>query len=115
MTPLGAVRVQRHGDVPVAAVEGEVDAGNAAEIGADLRGLLTNQSTDLVIDLSPTRYLDSAGINLLFSLGAELQARQLRLRIVIARGSPVARMLSLTGLDRAHPTYGAVHEALKST
>ena len=114
MTPPAAVRVDWHGDVPVATVEGEVDAANAAEIGADLRRLLSNRSTGLVVDLSPTRYLDSAGINLLFSLGAELQARQLTLRLVIARGSPVARMLTLTGLDRAHPAYGAVHEALEA-
>ena len=76
---------------------------------------MSNRSTALVVDLSPTRYLDSAGINLLFNLGAELQERQLTLRLVIARGSPVARMLTLTGLDRAHPTYGAVHEALEAS
>jgi anti-anti-sigma factor len=115
MTPPAAVRVAWHGDMPVATVEGEVDAANAADVGADLRRLLSNHSTGLVVDLSPTRYLDSAGINLLFSLGAELQARQLALRLVIARGSPVARMLTLTGLDRAHPAYGAVHEALEAT
>jgi anti-anti-sigma factor len=113
MTPPATVRLDWHGEVPVAAVEGEVDAANAPEIGAELRRLLTNHSTGLVVDLSPTRYLDSAGINLLFSLGAELQARQLTLRLVIARGSPVARMLSLSGLDRAHPTYAAVHEAVE--
>ena len=114
MTPLAEVRVEWHGDVPVAAVEGEVDAANAAAVGDDLRGLLTNRSTDLVVDLSPTRYLDSAGINLLFGLVEELRTRQLTLRLVIARGSPVARMLALTGLDRASPTYGAVHEALSA-
>jgi anti-anti-sigma factor len=112
MTPLASVRVEWHDDVPVAGVEGEVDAANAPDVAAELRALLSNRSTDLVVDLSPTRYLDSAGINLLFSLGGELHARQLTLRLVIARGSPVARMLALTGLDLAYPTYGAVHEAL---
>jgi anti-anti-sigma factor len=115
VTSPAEVRVAWHGDVPVAAVHGEVDAANAPEVRADLRGLVTNRSTDLVVDLSPTRYLDSAGINLLFSLGGELQARQLTLRLVIARGSPVARMLALTGLDRANPTYAAVDEALAAS
>jgi anti-anti-sigma factor len=110
--PLAQVRVDWHADVPVAAVDGEVDASNAGEVGADLRALLSNRSTDLVVDLSPTRYLDSAGINLLFSLGEELAARQLKLRIVLAPGSPVGRMVGLTGLDRAHATYGTVDEAL---
>jgi anti-sigma B factor antagonist len=115
MKPPAEVHVQWHGEVPVAAIEGEVDAANAADVRAELRGLVTNRSTDLVVDLSPTRYLDSAGINLLFSLGGELRARQLSLRLVIARGSPVARMLTLTGLDRASPTYGAVDEALAAS
>jgi len=112
--PLARVHVNWHADVPVAAVDGEVDASNAGEVGADLRSLLTNHSTDLVVDLTPTRYLDSAGINLLFSLGEELRARQLRLRIVISPGSPVSRMLTLTGLDRAHPTFGSVDDALEA-
>ncbi len=90
MKPLAVVRVDWHGDVPVAAIDGEVDASNAGEVGGDLRALVTNRSTDLVVDLSPTRYLDSAGINLLFRLGEELRARQLELRLVIADGSPVA-------------------------
>jgi anti-sigma B factor antagonist len=112
VTPLAHITVERHGEVPVAAVEGEVDASNAGEIAADLRALVTNRSTDLVVDLSPTRYLDSAGLNLLFALGAELRARQLTLRLVIADGSPVSRMVKLTGLDRAQPTYAAVADAL---
>jgi anti-sigma B factor antagonist len=109
--PLARVRVDWRGDVPVAAIDGEVDASNAGEVGADLRSLLTNRSTDLVVDLTPTRYLDSAGINLLFSLGEELRARQLRLLLVIAPGSPVSRMLVLTGLDRTHATFACVDEA----
>jgi anti-sigma B factor antagonist len=110
--PLAQVRVDWHGEVPVAAVEGEVDASNAAEVAADLRALVTNRSTDLIVDLTPTRYLDSAGLNVLFSLGADLRARQLTLRLVVAAGSPVARMVELTGLDRAQPAYPTVADAL---
>ena len=112
MTPLAQVQVEWRGDVPVAAVEGEIDASNAEEIAAELRALLTNRSTGMIVDLSATRYLDSAGINLLFSLGADLRERQLTLRLVVAAGSPVARMVELTGLDRAQPTHATVADAL---
>jgi anti-anti-sigma factor len=112
MTPLGYLRVDWHGDTPVAALEGEIDSSNAEEIGLALRALVTNRSLVLVIDLSPTRYLDSAGINLLFGLAEELRARQLQLRLVVAPASPIARMVAITSLDHAVPTYGAVPDAL---
>ena len=112
MTPLAVVRVDWHGEVPIAAVDGEVDASNAGEVGTDLRALVTNRSTDLVVDLSPTRYLDSAGINLLFALGDDLTARQIALRIVVAPESPIARMLAITGLDRVYANHATVGSAL---
>src|SRR5262249_13730662 len=94
-----------HGDTPVGAVTGEVDAANANAVGAALRQLVTNRSTVLVIDLTDTTYLDSAGINLLFALGEELSARQLTLKLVVPSASPIARMLRITSLDRTHPTF----------
>ncbi len=114
MNPLADVRSEWHGDTPVAAIAGEVDASNVGAVGDALRGLLTNRSTELIIDLTPTTYLDSAGINLMFSLGDELRSRQLTLRLVIAGGSPIARMLKITSLDRAYPTYPTVAEALSA-
>jgi anti-anti-sigma factor len=109
---LATVRVDWHGERPVAALEGEIDASNVDEIAGELRELLSNRSTGLVVDLSATRYLDSAGINLLFALGADLRGRQLDLALVVAPGSPIARMLSITSLDRTHPTYPDVATAL---
>ena len=41
----------------------------------------------------------------MFALGDELGARQLQLRLVIAPGSSIARMLAITGLDKTYPTY----------
>jgi anti-anti-sigma factor len=108
------VRVEWHGETAVAAVAGEVDASNAPDVGEALRALVTNRSTELVVDLTPTEYLDSAGINLMFALGDELRARQLTLRLVIAPASPVARMLTITSLDRAYPTYATLAEALSA-
>ena len=84
MSALARVAAEWHGDTPVGAVTGEVDASNVAEVGVALRGLVTNESSVLVVDLSPTTYLDSAGINLMFALGDELASRQLALRLVIA-------------------------------
>ena len=114
MNPLVRVDVEWHGETPVAAIDGEVDASNIADVAAALRELVTNRSAELVVDLSPTDYLDSAGINLMFALGDELRSRQLSLRLVIAPRSTIERMLKITGLDQVHPSYPTVAEALSA-
>jgi anti-anti-sigma factor len=112
MTTVARVREEWHGEVPVAHVDGEVDTANAPEVGARLRDLLTNQSLGMIVDLSGTDYLDSAGINLLFQLGDELKARQQQLRVVVPPDTPIARMLTVTGLDRVHPVHRDLPEAV---
>lgn len=114
MSDIARVAGEWHGETPVAVVKGEVDASNVAEVGVALRGLLTNQSSELVVDLSSTTYLDSAGINLMFALGDELRARQLTLKLIIKPGSSIARMLAITGLDKTYPTFPALAAALSA-
>jgi anti-sigma B factor antagonist len=106
------VGTEWHAALPVARVGGEVDASNAPELGVRLRELVTNESSGLIVDLSDTEYLDSAGINLLFAIGDELVARQQRLQVVVPAASAIARMLAITGLDRVHAVRETVPEAL---
>jgi anti-sigma B factor antagonist len=110
--PLARLAVELVSGVTVATIEGEIDASNASEIATELRSAIDNRAQGMVVDLTPTRYLDSAGINLLFSLGDDLRARQMGLRIVVAPGSSIARMLSITSLDHAYPTFADVADAL---
>src|SRR5207247_67343 len=76
MTPLANIIARREGDVVVAEIHGEIDASNTGWAGTRLRALLTNHSDAMAVDLSHTTYLDSAGLALLFDLGAELRLRQ---------------------------------------
>ena len=113
MKPLARVEQETHGDVPLAAIAGEIDASNSEAIGERLRSMLTNRSEALVVDLTETTYLDSAGINLLFELGAELRQRQQRLHVVIAEGSRITRVTAITGLDGAMPVHATREAALR--
>jgi anti-sigma B factor antagonist len=106
---------EHDGDVAVARLSGEIDSSNVHEIAARLRAALTNRSTAMVVDLSEVRYLDSAGINLLFTLADELRGRQQALHMVVPSSSPVARMLSITGLDQAYPAHRTLDDARAAT
>ncbi len=112
MSLLARIEEERGEDVSVAAIVGEVDASNTVEIAERLRAVVTNRSKLLVVDLTETTYLDSAGINLLFELASELEHRQQQLRLVVAPASPISRMLAIVGLDGAVPTHATRAEAL---
>ena len=113
MSLLARVVEQYAGEVAIAAVEGEVDASNATEVRDRVSALLTNRSRVLVVDLTRTSYLDSAGINLLFGLAAALAVRQQELHVVVPPSSPIARMIAITGLDATVPTHAQLQDALE--
>ena len=112
MNELAVVREDWREDLPVGHIEGEIDASNSAAVGTRLRALLANHSLGLIVDLTPTTYIDSAGINMLFVLGAELRTRQQELRLVVGPATPIARMLAITGLDRTYRAHATVDAAL---
>ena len=112
MSLLARVVEERREDVSIAAIEGEVDSSNVHEVGERLRASLTNRSRALVIDLTETSYLDSAGINMLFELFGELRDRQQSLRLVVPASTPTMRMLSIAGLIGAISTHETRAEAL---
>jgi anti-sigma B factor antagonist len=112
MSVIARIVDERHGDVPIVTVEGEIDSSNARAIAQRMRATLSNQGKVLIVDLTPTTYIDSAGINVLFRLGVELRERQQELHVVVASPSPIARMLAIVGLDRAVPTHATRAAAL---
>jgi anti-anti-sigma factor len=112
VTQLAHIAEERRGGVTIARLRGEIDASNASWIESRLRTLLTNESHGLTVDLSETTYLDSAGIALMFSLGNTLRQHGQQLRVVVVDGSPIARMVALTGLDGSVPTHPTLEAAL---
>jgi anti-anti-sigma factor len=113
MSRLATIRDEREGDVPIVVVDGEIDASNSGEIADRLRAAVSNRSTAIVVDLTPTTYIDSAGINVLFQLGHELRERQQQLHLVVAQPSPIARMIAIVGLDAAVPTHATRGAAIE--
>ena len=115
MSAIVTVADEHRGAVAVAQLAGEIDASNVHEIAGRLRSALTNRSTALIVDLADVEYLDSAGVNLLFTLGDELRGRQQSLHLVVPSRSTVARMLRITAVDRVYPTHRALEDAVEAT
>lgn len=113
MSWLATVTEEHYGGLTIAVIDGEIDASNASEIAERLQTMLTNRSVALIVDLLRTSYLDSAGINLLFALGTELRARQQELYLVVGPKAPIARAISLTGLDGLVPVHATREAAIE--
>jgi anti-anti-sigma factor len=95
---LAQVEFHDHDGVTVAAIIGEVDVSNAAEIASafeDLSGVWPG----MVVDLRQLDYLDSSGVSLLHDLSVRLRQRWRRIVVVSPASSPPRRVLELTALD----------------
>jgi len=81
-------------------VGGEIDLSNVGAVMARISGLIRSESSLVILDLSGTTYLDSAGLGMLFRLDQRLGYSRQELCLVVPPGSPVRRVLELTNLDQ---------------
>ncbi len=81
--------------IPVAHIREDLDLNNAARIGEELDRLVADAAPGLVVDLSAVRFLDSAGLRVLFQLAEELARSSQHLAVVAPAGSAVWETLNL--------------------
>ncbi len=75
---------------------------------------VSNASGGAVLDLSRVRYIDSAGVRVLFELAERLSHRSQLLRLVVAPEGAVRRVVTIVGLPDAVPTEASVDAAVGS-
>ena len=112
MSTAAEIAIERDGGTVVARLTGEIDMTNASYIGEELTGAVPNEALGLVVDLSGTRYLDSAAIELLFELARKLSRRRQELKLAMPKASPLRRVLALTDVESAASIHDSVEEAL---
>ena len=112
MSTIADLAVEQRDDVVVARVDGEIDRSNAEDIAGALFGAVPNIALGLVLDLSATTYIDSAGVHLLFGMASRLRRRQQQLHAVVPPGAHIARVLSVVALDRTVPLHATVDDAV---
>jgi anti-sigma B factor antagonist len=103
--------------VPVVAAPEEIDITNAAGLRAALleaAGLEAAGLAAFVVDLTRTRFCDSAGIAALVE--AHKRARAAGGQVLLAMsGAAVPRIFELTGVDRVIPSFASLDDALADT
>lgn len=97
--------------VPVVVTPEEIDITNADGLRAALRGCSEQGHGLLVVDMSRTRFCDTAGLHALVGAHKRALARGGEVRLVIP-GAAVQRIFALTGLDQVIPSFVTLQEAL---
>jgi anti-anti-sigma factor len=92
-----SLSTDRAGVRAVVTVKGELDAYSAPSLEEETSRLLADNISELVLDLSGTRFLDSSGLRAILTAQRRLADREGRLAL---RGpsEPVRRLLDITGL-----------------
>ena len=112
MSTIADLAVEHRDDVVVARVDGEIDRSNAEDVADALFGAVPNTALGLVLDLSATTYIDSAGVHLLFGMASRLRRRQQELHAVVPEGARIGRVLSVVALERTVPLHSTVDGAV---
>ncbi len=107
------VELEHVDHVPIATPRADIDAANAAAVQEELVAAVAPDVDSLIVDLSNTRYVDSAGIDMLFRLGERLRERRATLRLVIPASSQLSRLSAIVALPRAMPVHDTVDDALR--
>ena len=110
---LSRLEVEHVGSIAIARPRYDIDAANASRLHEQLSECLNaGPAEDLVLDLSSVRYVDSAGIDMLFRLAERLRRRRARMLVAIPAGSPLMRLAEIVGLPRAVEIHATVEGAL---
>ena len=109
---MSALVNERLDGVPIAHIAGDLDAANATDTQRQLEGMLGPDTLSLVVDLSETRYLDSAGIDMLLRFDERLKQRRAKLMLVIPDSSQLKRLAEIVGLPTAVTIHTTIPAAL---
>ena len=98
------------GSLTVVTLPDEIDLLNVAQIQEGLDERVGSGSGSLVVDMTQTRYCDSAGIATLVRVAKAARAAEVPLRVAVS--DPVTRIMRLLGAERVIDVYPSLAAAL---
>jgi anti-anti-sigma factor len=98
--------------VPVVSTPAEIDVTTADLLQAVLIEAASGDERIAVVDLSRSRFCDSAGLNTILRAHLRLAEQGRELRVVIPATGAVPRALQLIGMDRYLRCFASLEQAL---
>jgi anti-sigma B factor antagonist len=107
--------IERRDSVCIVRVRGDFDISTIGDAQRTIHGAVTNHDHAMVLDLTESGFVDSAGVNTIFALGEALADRQLAMALVVPPGGLVARVFEIVDVSQVaavHPTLDAAMGAV---
>ena len=98
-------------DVPVVTAPEEIDATNAHRFRVALVKAAAGRPPALVVDMTRTRFCDSAGLRVLVNAHKRALAEGGAVLLAVPCAA-VLRVLTITGIDQVLPHFASLDEAL---
>lgn len=95
------------------AVKGDIDIASVEQLDKAIREVLDDKTSNLVIDLNETSFMDSTGLKSLISADQEFETRGRSLAIAI-EGGPIWRLFDLSGVDSRLRLVSRAEEVVSS-
>jgi anti-sigma B factor antagonist len=101
------------GRTAVVTAAGEIDITNAESLRDALLSALNAGALGLVVNMTATTFLDSAGVTALVRASRRAAATEATVRLAVTAAS-VLRVLNLVGIDRLIEVHPSVADAVAS-
>jgi anti-sigma B factor antagonist len=98
--------------VPVVAAPAEIDATTAGQLRTVLLRSASRGLTTIVVDMTRTRFCDSAGLTVLVRAHRRALVDGGELRLVMPADGSVLLIFAITGLHQIIPLFDSLDEAL---
>lgn len=108
---LAELRISSDAGIVIAQAGGEIDMSNAGSVREATWRAMPIDALGLILDLTDTEYLDSAGIHLIFGLRESLRDRGQSLWLVIPADSMIHDAMRLAGVGEHLTVYATLIEA----
>jgi anti-anti-sigma factor len=95
------VTVDRRGEAVRIVVTGELDLANAKIVEQQILRGIDGEPAAVTVDLTGLRYIDSAGLWILFRLGTHLKAARIDGEVLVPADGPVWLMVETAGVAAA--------------
>jgi anti-sigma B factor antagonist len=103
--------VSHRGDSVVVEVTGDLDLASAPALRHEVLALLNAGHRSIVIDLTPTGFLDSLGLGVLVAVWKRVVVHGGAFAVVCPEPR-LRRVFAVVELDRILPLHGSIDEAL---
>lgn len=105
--------VRWSGRTAVVTAAGEIDLTNAEGLRDALLSALNDGARGLVVDMTGTTFVDSAGVTALVRASRRASATESTVRLAVT-AAPVLRVLNLVGIDQMIEVHPSVSAAVAS-